>query len=141
MHRMEEIMASLKYSRQREAIKSFLAQNHIHPTADTVYMNIRETFPNISLGTVYRNLSLLSEIGEIQKISMNDGADRFDARTEPHDHFVCRKCHCVLDICLDDNTELTTAAQQHFDGKIYSHSTLFYGCCKDCLKKELSAGV
>ena len=71
-------MAALKYSRQREAIKDFLAHSHEHPTADIVYMNLRESFPNISLGTVYRNLSLLSEMGQIQKISMKDGADRFD---------------------------------------------------------------
>ena len=58
----------LKYSRQREAIKSFLMTRYDHPTAETVYLNIKEEFPNISLGTVYRNLSLLSDIGEIQKL-------------------------------------------------------------------------
>ena len=59
----------LKYSRQREAIKTFLAGRYDHPTAETVYLGIKEEFPNISLGTVYRNLSLLSDIGEIQKLS------------------------------------------------------------------------
>lgn len=129
-------MATLKYSRQREAIKDFLMHTTEHPTADIVYTNLRETFPNISLGTVYRNLSLLSEIGEIRKISMKDGADRFDARTEPHDHFICEDCQCILDICLDDTTEITAAAQQVFDGKIKNHSTIFYGTCKDCLRKN-----
>ena len=56
----------LKYSRQREAIKTFLAGRYDHPTAETVYLGIKEEFPNISLGTVYRNLSLLSDIGEIR---------------------------------------------------------------------------
>ena len=60
-------MATLKYSRQREAIKDFLMTRKDHPTADVVYENIKKIYPNISLGTVYRNLSLLSEIGEIQK--------------------------------------------------------------------------
>ncbi len=59
----------LKYSRQREAIKRFLMTRTDHPTADTVYVNIKKEFPNISLGTVYRNLSLLASIGEISKIS------------------------------------------------------------------------
>ena len=57
-------MANLKYSRQREAIKDYLSSVTTHPTADTVYMHIKEEFPNISLGTVYRNLSLLSDISE-----------------------------------------------------------------------------
>lgn len=91
-------MAALKYSRQRESIKEFLAARTDHPTADTVYTNLRKTFPNISLGTVYRNLSLLSDMGEIIKISTGDGADRFDGRTAPHNHFVCRQCHRVIDL-------------------------------------------
>ena len=57
-------MAVIKYSKQREAIKAFLAGTKEHPTADQVYMHVREEFPNISLGTVYRNLNLLSELGE-----------------------------------------------------------------------------
>ena len=55
----------IKYSRQRESIVNFLASRTDHPTAETIYQNIKKEFPNISLGTVYRNLSLLEEIGEI----------------------------------------------------------------------------
>ena len=62
-------MAALKYSRQREAIKSYLCGREDHPTADMIYTSIRGDFPNISLGTVYRNLSLLVELGEIRKIT------------------------------------------------------------------------
>ena len=62
-------MAALKYSRQREAIKHYLASTKEHPTADTVYMHVKKEFPNISLGTVYRNLNLLTDIGEAIKIS------------------------------------------------------------------------
>ena len=66
-------MAALKYSRQRESIKEYLRHTTEHPTADTVYGNIRKLYPNISLGTVYRNLSLLVDLGEIRKLS---GVDR-----------------------------------------------------------------
>ena len=90
-------MTALKYSRQRESIKSFLLSRYDHPTADTIYMNVRKEFPNISLGTVYRNLALLTDMGEIIKIT-TEGADRFDAHVEPHSHFICRECHAVLDI-------------------------------------------
>ena len=61
-------MATLKYSRQRESIKNYLLHTEEHPTADTVYMHVREEFPNISLGTVYRNLNLLAETGDALKI-------------------------------------------------------------------------
>ena len=74
-------MAALKYSRQRECIKNYLRGREDHPTADMIYSSIRREFPNISLGTVYRNLSLLIELGEIQKIT-TDGADRFDAKID-----------------------------------------------------------
>ena len=77
----------LKRSKQRESIKKFLISRYDHPTAETVYMNIKEEFPNISLGTVYRNLSLLADIGEIQKLSTGIGPDRFDGNPKPHYHF------------------------------------------------------
>lgn len=94
-------MASLKYSRQRESIKEFLMTRTDHPTADTVYHQLRKIYPNISLGTVYRNLALLADIGEIQKICTGDGADRFDGQIKPHYHVICTRCHQVMDLDLD----------------------------------------
>ena len=80
-------MKTLKYSRQRESIKNCLMNRTDHPTADTLYLTVREEFPNISLGTVYRNLNLLAELGEITRFSCGDGSEHFDFRTEPHYHF------------------------------------------------------
>ena len=74
-------MKTLKYSRQRESIKACLMSRKDHPTADALYTSIREQFPNISLGTVYRNLNLLVELGEIRKLSCGDGTDHFDYDT------------------------------------------------------------
>ena len=79
-------MKILKYSRQRESIKASLMNRKDHPTADAVYASIREEFPNISLGTVYRNLNLLVELGEVQKLTFGDGKDHFDADTSLHYH-------------------------------------------------------
>ena len=76
-------MAALKHSRQREMIKEFLISRKDHPSADVVYHNVRLQNPNISLGTVYRNLTLLAQIGEIQRLRVGDGIDRFDADTSP----------------------------------------------------------
>ena len=76
-------MKVLKYSRQREAIKASLMNRCDHPTADALYASIREEFPNISLGTVYRNLNLLVETGEIRKLSCGSGADHYDGDVFP----------------------------------------------------------
>ena len=82
-------MPALKYSRQREAIKCFLMTRKDHPTADVVYHSLRADFPNISLGTVYRNLTLLADLGEIARLRLGDGVDHFDADTSRHYHFIC----------------------------------------------------
>ncbi len=124
----------LKYSRQREAIKRFLMTRTDHPTADTVYVNIKKEFPNISLGTVYRNLSLLASLGEIAKISCGDNSDHFDPNTSPHYHFCCRHCGCVQDIPMPTVSMLNQEAQKQFDGQIESHSICFYGTCRECLE-------
>lgn len=127
-------MTALKYSRQRESIKSFLLSRYDHPTADIIYINVRKEFPNISLGTVYRNLALLAELGEIIKIT-TDGADRFDAHVEPHSHFICRKCHNLLDIHLENEDFINAQAQKAFSGQIEGHTVQYYGICGNCLDK------
>ena len=129
-------MPAMKHSRQREAIKEYLRNSHDHPSADMVYMNIRQEFPNISLGTVYRNLSLLSELGEINKISTGSGPDRFDGDLHPHYHFVCSTCGNVKDFNIPDHNIMPDISTEDFDGMIDGHVTYFYGTCGDCLKKE-----
>lgn len=131
-------MKQLKYSRQRESIKACLMARHDHPTADAIYASIREEFPNISLGTVYRNLNLLVELGEIQKLRCGDGADHFDADTRPHYHFMCRECGCIEDLPMEISQEINDLAQEHVHGKIDSHITYFYGMCENCMKKKTS---
>ena len=122
----------IKYSRQRECIVNFLASRTDHPTAETIYLNTKKDFPNISLGTVYRNLSLLVEIGEIIKISTGYGPDRYDYNTKPHYHFICRQCGRVMDLDLDFNDNLVHRAQDATEHTIESCSVSFTGLCADC---------
>lgn len=129
-------MPELKYSRQREAVYNFLTTRKDHPTADLVYTNIRQEYPSISLGTVYRNLQLLTSIGKIQKIKVGDGTDHFDADISPHNHFYCRKCGSVIDLDMDSIDEINSIAAKNFDGKIERHIICFTGICGKCLKKE-----
>lgn len=128
-------MATLKYSRQRECIKRYLMSTTEHPTADTVYINVRKEFPNISLGTVYRNLNLLAQNGDILKFSIPDSGDRFDGNTEAHFHFLCTKCGRVLDIPTSDFPDLIETASGHFPGEIHECSAFFRGVCEDCMTK------
>lgn len=129
---------ALKYSRQREVIKDFLCTRKDHPTADVVYMNVRQQYPNISLGTVYRNLTLLSDMGEILRLRVGDGVDHFDADTSAHNHFVCTKCGSVIDLKMDSIDFITEIAAKNFSGHIDGHTTYFYGVCSGCCEDSQS---
>lgn len=127
-----------KRSKQRDAIIAFLMTRKDHPTADTIYLNIKKEFPNISLGTIYRNLALLSEQGEILKLSYDEGADRYDATVDPHYHFVCQECGDVIDMEMDSFDEKVTAmANEYFPGRVDKSVIYFKGCCEKCLAKNL----
>ena len=127
--------APMKKSRQREAILQCVLSHHDHPTADAIYMEVRETFPNISLGTVYRNLSLLTKIGKIKKISCEDRTARFAGLSRPHSHFICDSCGCLIALPDYPDSELYNQLNQDFDGKITECNLIFRGMCRDCLSK------
>lgn len=129
-------MQQLKYSRQRESIKDYLAHTTSHPTADMVYQHIKTIYPKISLGTVYRNLNLLAEIGEIQKLSCGDGYDRFDFNITPHYHLKCIRCHQVVDLFMEPINHINIIANANFEGEVLGHEITFTGICPDCLTKE-----
>ena len=127
---------AMKYSRQRQVIKDFLMTRKDHPTADVVYSNVRQEYPNISLGTVYRNLTQLADIGEIQRLRVGNGVDHFDADISDHNHFICTSCKQVIDLTMDSIHSIVETAGEHFDGKIEGHVTYFYGLCADCCRKS-----
>lgn len=125
-------MKQIKYSRQREAIKNFLMSRNDHPTADFIYNNVRTEFPNISLGTVYRNLSLLVEMGEAIKVPSTDGCEHFDGDTSKHYHFICNKCSCIKDLQMGNIDIIDSVASSNFEGEISGHTAYFYGLCPEC---------
>lgn len=127
---------TMKYSRQRAAILSFLQSRKDHPTAELVYSNVKEEFPNISLGTVYRNLNQLAEAGMIAKHSFGIlDTDHFDYNISPHYHFVCSRCSAVIDLPMEyhDLPAIDAEAARGFDGLIQGHRLYFCGICKNCL--------
>ncbi len=124
---------ALKKSKQRDLIKAFLMERKDHPTADVIYMNVRQQNPNISLGTVYRNLTLLADIGEIQRLRLGDGVDHFDADISCHYHFICSECGKVIDLEMDNIDSINDVAAANFGGNIAGHVTHFYGTCEACM--------
>ncbi|MEE1312206.1 MAG: transcriptional repressor [Lachnospiraceae bacterium] len=124
----------LKRSKQRDAILDYLKSTKEHPTADMVYLNVREVFPNISLGTVYRNLNLLAECGDIIKLSCDGKSERFDGNIEPHYHIMCTECGNVMDLDMEPLNHINILAESAFEGTVQDHVIYFKGICKKCLK-------
>lgn len=125
----------VKYSRQRELIYTYLMSTKAHPTAETVYTAVKEQCPNISLGTVYRNLAFLEQQGKIIKLSMGEESERFDADTSRHYHFRCRCCGSVSDLKMMSLKHIEVVAGEHFDGIIEDHMAYFTGICPECRSK------
>lgn len=91
-----------KNSKKRSAILDALTSVKEHPTAEMLYNALKPEIPELSLGTVYRNLSVLAQEGLVVRVAHVDGQERYDARIDPHAHFVCRKCNRVIDLDLPD---------------------------------------
>ena len=126
----------IKHSRQRDCILDVLKNTNTHPTADWIYTKVKEQIPNISLGTVYRNLSLLCEHQMVLKLNIGNGVVHYDARITPHYHLYCKICGKILDLPAEYHYHLDTIASYHSNHRIDSHTILFYGVCDTCLKKK-----
>lgn len=118
------------YSRQREAILNVLRSTDTHPTAAKVYEMVREQIPNISLGTVYRNLTALCEAGDILCIDVRDGHEHYDGDNSSHIHLRCKNCGAIEDIFLKSDPLKADAAEKGFmpETAVY----VIYGICKKC---------
>ena len=123
-----------KHSLQRDLIRKDLLCRYDHPTADMVYQSIRQKLPNISLGTVYRNLRFLVEHGDAISLNLGDGKEHFDGQTTPHYHFICKECGAIEDIWIK-NIAIPIQNIPDFSGEILGHNTYFYGLCAHCKSK------
>ena len=123
----------MRQTKQRETILAILRSTHCHPTADWVYEQARKVIPNISLGTVYRNLNLLTELNQALRVE-HGHVCRYDGHTENHYHFVCTKCGRVYDVGLpiDDTLNRRVAGSTGFS--VSSHRAMLFGLCAECRK-------
>jgi len=121
---------------QREAILRIVKNTTSHPGADWVYNQVRKEIPNISMGTVYRNLKLLAQAGQIRELDIPGSASRFDGSTSKHQHLICEKCGRIFD--LDEAIDLKVEARifQKTGFQVKGKYLKFIGLCSDCQKQK-----
>jgi len=124
----------LRRTKQREVILRVLRTANSHPTVDWIYDEVRKEIPHISLGTVYRNLRLLREGGEVLEIDLSGTFSRFDGNPDNHYHFRCEKCGRVFDVDEPVNKELDERVARKMDFEVLYHRIEFRGLCKECQK-------
>ncbi|HPQ47710.1 MAG TPA: transcriptional repressor [Clostridia bacterium] len=121
---------TFRHSRQRERILDYVKEAKNHPTADMIYEKMRKEFPSISLGTVYRNLQMLSSNGTIHKITTDSGADRFDGDIRTHSHFRCDECGKIYDMEYVVSPDFPRT-EHHITSQMINYR----GICIDCLNE------
>ena len=128
---------STKQFRKRNAILACVRCTDIHPSADWVHAQLKTEYPDISLGTVYRNLSLFKQQGLIASLGTVNGIERFDGNTDPHVHFICTVCDSVTDLPQMTVPEsLSSEAAAHTGGKINACHLSFTGVYARCQSKN-----
>ncbi|AVX19855.1 MAG: Fur family transcriptional regulator [Bacillota bacterium] len=129
-------MKQTRMTRQKKIILEVLRSTRSHPTADWIYMEARKQIPNLSLGTVYRNLNQLAEMGEILELNYGSSFSRFDGNPVPHYHLVCENCGRVYDLELPVMHQLETSAAAVSGAEIRGHRLEFYGICNHCKREQ-----
>jgi Fur family peroxide stress response transcriptional regulator len=128
---------AIRYSKKREAILTQIQGTSCHPSAEWVYQQLRPLHPDLSLGTVYRNLAFFRERGLVRSVGVVQGQERFDAITTPHSHFVCNCCGTVLDlpdVRPERGLEQTVSTQYGF--AVERCELTFYGLCPNCTDQQ-----
>ena len=122
-----------KRSKKRDAILHCIRTTDQHPSAEWVYTRLKPEIPDLSLGTVYRNIHMFLEEGRIASVGVVGGLERFDGDTSPHVHFICTGCGRILDLPgLQLPAELGSQAVQITGGQVTGASLRFHGVCRHC---------
>lgn len=132
---MKEIQR--RSSKQRQLILGAVKASRRHPTAEEIYLAVKQQNPGLSLGTVYRNLNLLAEQGEIMNLNQGSGSDHFDGDCDDHSHVVCNRCKNVFDLDYDISPITQEIAQQASPlAEVQQVRIMAFGLCAECQKKE-----
>lgn len=127
-------VTKLRKSKQRETIYNILVNDKTHPTAEVIYSRVRKIIPDISLGTVYRNLNVLAENGYIKKLNIDGVTVHYDGNVKPHHHMVCTSCGKIVDIHIPHGAfdELVNDIEEKDQVHLTHVDLLFQGVCNDC---------
>ncbi|MFZ3172683.1 MAG: transcriptional repressor [Carboxydocellales bacterium] len=121
-----------RMTKQKKVILEVLRSTKTHPPADWIYLNARKVLPNLSLGTVYRNLNILKDMGEILELNYGSTLSLYDGNPHEHYHFVCESCGEVTDLGISVQNELNNRAALELGAEIKFHRLEFYGICLEC---------
>ena len=127
---------NLRMTRQRQVILEELRKVNTHPSADEVYEMVRKRLPRISLGTVYRNLEILSECGDIKKLEPGFSVKRFDGNPSEHFHIRCIRCDRIADVPMASDIEIDLAKMTPIEYEILGHRLEFFGLCPYCFNNS-----
>ncbi|MDD3049225.1 MAG: transcriptional repressor [Bacilli bacterium] len=127
----------MRNTKQKDLILSIINSSYQHPNAEYIYNECRGVMPNISLGTVYRNLNNLADNGLIKRIKTPSNVDRFDRINDNHAHFICIKCDKIID--LDDS--YLTNIDMIDNNKVMDCEVNFKGICEKCIGKGDNNGI
>ena len=120
-----------RHSDVRDKIYEYLCGTKAHPSANTIYNDLKPSIPKLSLGTVYTNLKFFEEHGKVVRVANVKGSDRYDANCEEHVHLVCDECGAVIDI-MDADIRKAKKACQVGQAKIKSIQIVLHGTCERC---------
>ena len=120
-----------RHTKQLDLIWNEISNDRTHPTADQIYERVKKKFPNISLGTVYRNLQKLVADGQLQVLTL-DRTQHFDPLVERHHHFICKSCWRVYDVFADTHQDVQPSCSPPKGFTVTSHQMSWYGTCQSC---------
>lgn len=126
-----------RYSKKRAAILSAIQGTDCHPSAEWVYQTLKPSHPDLSLGTVYRNLIFFQERGDIRSVGVVRGQERFDGVTTPHSHFICSRCGAVMDLSqIELADHLDRDVSEQYGLMVDYHELNFHGVCQTCIQNQ-----
>ena len=128
---------STKHFRKRDAILQYLQSVTDHPSAEKVFTQLKPQIPDLSMGTVYRNLNLFKQQGLAVSVATVKGVERFDGNTDPHVHFICQDCDAVIDLMdIEIPETLKGIAEASCGGSVSECMLCFSGLCQECKEKR-----
>lgn len=125
------------FSHKRQAVFDAICNTNTHPDAEWIYKKLKNDFPKLSLGTVYRNISEFKEGGDVSSVAVVGGIERIDGNTKPHPHFICKACNSVIDVEVDFSSDgLCSGLADKYGFECERAELTFWGRCNKCIEAK-----